>query len=147
MKQILKYIPLKYVPYAAWVQALVATLGSLYFSEIRHFTPCVLCWYQRIAMYPLVVIIAVGILRKDKRMYQYVLPLSLIGLLISGYHNLLYYKVIPESWAPCVAGVSCTIRFVYWFGWLSIPLLSFTAFSIITACMLIYRNFHRHGRS
>ncbi len=137
----------RYVLYLAWVQALVATLGSLYFSEIRHFVPCVLCWYQRICMYPLVAIIAVGILRKDKKMYQYVLPLSLIGLFISGYHNLLYYKIIPEYLAPCVAGVSCTTHYVYWFGFLTIPLLSFTAFSIITACMLIYRHLNRRGRS
>lgn len=117
---------------------MVATLGSLYFSEIRHFAPCVLCWYQRIAMYPLVALLAVGILRKDKQMYQYIFPLSLTGMLIAGYHNLLYYKIIPESWAPCVSGVSCTIKFVYWFGWLSIPLLSLIAFVIINACMYIY---------
>ena len=137
----------RYVLYVAWIQALVATLGSLYFSEIRHFAPCVLCWYQRICMYPLVAIIAVGILRKDKQMYQYVLPLSLVGLLISSYHNLLYYKIIPEYLAPCVAGVSCTTHYVYWFGFLTIPLLSFTAFSIITTCMFIYRHLNQHGRS
>ncbi len=123
--------------YIAWTQALVATLGSLYFSEIRKFPPCVLCWYQRILMYPLVILIAVGILRRDKQMYQYILPMSVLGMLISGYHNLLYYHIIPENLAPCVAGVSCTTRFFAWFGFITIPLLSMTAFTIITICMIL----------
>lgn len=124
--------------YIAWIQALVAMLGSLFFSEIMHFPPCVLCWYQRIAMYPLVAILAGGILRKDKAIYLYVLPLSLIGLGISIYHNLLYYKILPESIAPCVNGVSCTTKFIEWFGFITIPFLSFVAFSIITICMVFY---------
>lgn len=125
------------IRYIAFAQALLATLGSLYFSEIAHFTPCVLCWYQRICMYPLVAILAVGILKKDKNLPYFVLPLSLIGLAISSYHNLLYYGVIPEALAPCTAGVSCTTRFFAWFGFVTIPLLSFTAFAIITACMVL----------
>src|SRR5579864_5425272 len=98
----------KNVLYIAWVQSLLAMLGSLYFSEIKKFPPCILCWYQRILMYPLVLIIAVGILRKDKNLPHYVLPLSAIGTIIAVYHNLLYMNIIPESLAPCVAGVSCT---------------------------------------
>ena len=72
--------------YTAWVTSLMATVGSLFFSEILHFPPCMLCWYQRILMYPLVVIIAVGILRRDKGVYQYVLPLSITGFIIPGPH-------------------------------------------------------------
>src|SRR3954465_8462725 len=83
----------------AWLQAVIASAGSLYFSEAMHFTPCVLCWYQRIAMYPLVVILTVGILLRESRLRLYVLPLSLIGLGIAIYHNLFYYGVIPEG--PC----------------------------------------------
>jgi disulfide bond formation protein DsbB len=123
--------------YLAWIQSIVATFGSLYFSEIRKFPPCVLCWYQRILMYPLVILIAVGILRRDKNMHWYVLPLSILGMMISGYHNLLYYGILPESLAPCVAGVSCTTRFFSWFGFITIPLLSMTAFTIITICMIL----------
>ena len=123
--------------YIAWIQSLVATLGSLYFSEIRHFTPCVLCWYQRILMYPLTIIIAVGIWKKDKKVYRYVLPLTIIGGIIALFHNLLYYKILPESAAPCAAGVSCTTKFFAWFGFITIPLLSLTAFLIITVCMVI----------
>ncbi len=128
--------------YIAWVQSLVATLGSLFFSEVLHFTPCVLCWYQSICMYPLLIILTVGILRKEKRIYQYVLPLSLIGFCISIYHNLLYYNFLPESIAPCVTGVSCTTRFIELFGFLTIPLLSLTAFIIITACMLAEKKYN-----
>jgi disulfide bond formation protein DsbB len=129
----------KYILYIAWTQALVATLGSLYFSEIRHFTPCVLCWYQRILMYPLVIIMAVGILRKDKRLYQYVMPLSILGTLIAFYHVLLQKGILPEAVAPCQIGASCTTKFVGYFGFITIPVMSLTAFIVITLCMEFYR--------
>ena len=125
--------------YLAWFQALIATLGSLFFSEIMQLTPCVLCWYQRITMYPLLLILTVGILLRDQRLRFYVLPLSLIGLAIAVYHNLLYYNVIPESIAPCTAGVSCTTRQIEWFGFITIPLMALTAFTIITFSMILYK--------
>lgn len=126
-----------YLPYLAWATALLATLGSLYFSEIAKFPPCILCWYQRTMMYPMAIILAVGILRKDKGLPLYVLPLSLIGMTIGIYHNLLYYNIIPEAIAPCQAGVSCTTKFIEWFGFVTIPLLSLSAFTVITVCMII----------
>lgn len=128
----------KLVLYLAWTQALVAMLGSLFFSEILKYPPCVLCWYQRICIYPLVLIIPVGIINKDKNLPLYVLPLSAVGLTISLFHNLLYYKWIPDTMAPCVSGVSCTTKFIEWFGFVTIPLLAFVAFLVITICMLIY---------
>lgn len=124
--------------YIALAQAIIATLGSLYFSEVMNLPPCVLCWYQRIAMYPLVVILAVGIIRKNRDIVLYVLPLSLVGLAISIYHNLLYWKIIPESIAPCMAGVSCTTKFFEWFGFITIPFLALTAFVVINICMIIF---------
>lgn len=124
--------------YLAWAQALVATLGSLFFSEILKYPPCILCWYQRICTYPLVPILLVGILKKDKNIPYYVLPLTIIGLAISIYHNLLYYKIIPESMAPCIAGVSCTTKFIEWFGFITIPFLALIAFLVITSSMIIY---------
>jgi len=123
---------------AAWVMAFVSTAGSLYFSEILHYPPCILCWYQRIAMYPLVALIAVGIIKKDKNLPYYVLPLSSIGGLLAVYHNLLYYQIIPESAAPCLTGISCTTKFIEWFGIITIPFLSLAAFIFITACMVGY---------
>lgn len=103
--------------YAAWFQVLVATLGSLYFSEIMKLPPCTLCWYQRLFMYPLVHILAVAIISEDRYLKYYCLPLSIIGLLIATYHNLLYYHIVPESIAPCTAGISCTTRQIEWLGW------------------------------
>lgn len=126
----------KLVSYIAWITATVATGASLYASEVAHLPPCVLCWYQRIFMYPLVVIIAVGILKKDKTLPFYVLPLSILGAIVAFYHNLLYFKILPESTTPCLLGISCTTRFFEWFGFVTIPFLSLTAFVVITACMV-----------
>lgn len=120
----------------AFVQSIIAMLGSLYFSEVMKLPPCVLCWYQRIAMYPLVIIFAVGLLRKDKTAVWYALPLSVTGLLIAIYHNLLYYGILPESIQPCTLGVSCTTKFFEWFGFVTIPFLSLVAFTIITTCLI-----------
>jgi len=127
-----------YLPHVAWAQALVATMGSLYFSEIMHLPPCVLCWYQRIALYPLVAILAVGILRKDKAVALYALPFALAGLSIAVYYNLLYWKILPESVAPCTLGISCTTKFFEWFGFITIPLMSLTAFSVLTLILITY---------
>ena len=128
-----------YLSFFAWAQALVATTGSLFFSEVLGLTPCVLCWYQRILMYPLVVVLAVGILLRDQRVRLYALPLSLAGLAVAIYHNLLYYGVIPEGLTQCALGVSCTERQLELFGFLTIPLMSLTAFAVITIAMLLYR--------
>ena len=130
--------------YVAWLQALIATLGSLYFSEVMDLPPCVLCWYQRIAMYPLVVVLAVGILLRENRIRLYVLPLSLAGLAVSIYHNLLYYGVLPEAVAPCTLGVSCTTRQIEWFGFVTIPVMALTAFTVISLSMLFYRSEDSH---
>lgn len=131
------------LPYIAWTQALVATFGSLYFSEVMKLPPCVLCWYQRILMYPIVLIAAVGIIRRDKALPFYILPLSILGWLISIYHNLLYYKIIPESIAPCQLGISCTTRQIEWLGFVTIPLLSLVAFTVINVCFILYSRIER----
>ena len=134
------------VLYIAFVQALIATLGSLFFSEILHFPPCILCWYQRICIYPLVLILAVCIMKKDKNAPYFVLPLSLIGLGISIYQNLLIYKVIPESLAPCTIGVSCTTKYIAYFGFVTIPFLSMLAFLVVTLCLAAYMWFTKKAR-
>lgn len=127
----------------ALIQAILATAGSLIFSEILKFPPCILCWYQRIFMYPLVLILAVGIWKKDKNISYFVLPLSFTGLLIAIYHNLLYYNIISESSAPCTLGISCTTKFIEWFGFITIPFLSMTAFLSIT--LLTFLNLKLNG--
>jgi disulfide bond formation protein DsbB len=128
----------KNIIYLAWLQALAATLGSLYYSEIKNYTPCVLCWYQRIFMYPLVLIIAVGILRKDKGLASYVLPLSIPGMLIALYHVLLQKGILPEAVAPCSIGASCLTKYTGYFGFITIPVMSLTAFVVINLCLFIY---------
>ena len=129
----------KNILYIAWVQALAATLGSLYYSEIKNYSPCSLCWYQRILMYPLVLIIAVGILRKDKeQLPYYVLPLSILGWFISLYHILLQKGILPEAIAPCTIGASCLTKYTGYFGFITIPVMSFAAFTVINICMFIY---------
>jgi len=127
------------LPYLAWIIALVATVGSLFFSEVMDLPPCVLCWYQRVAMYPLVLIIGSGIIMRDGRMTSYALPLSLIGLAISIYHNLLYYGLIPESITPCTEGISCTSRQIEWLGFITIPLMALTAFLSVSLCLILYK--------
>lgn len=128
----------KNIIYSAWIQAIAATLGSLYYSEIKHYTPCVLCWYQRIFMYPLVLIIAVGILRKDKNLPYYVLSLSIPGMLIALYHVLLQKGILPEAVAPCSIGASCLIKYTGYFGFITIPVMSLTAFAVINICFFVY---------
>lgn len=117
----------------AWLIALVATAGSLFFSEVMRLPPCVLCWYQRIAMYPLVLLLGVALLRGERKVLAYVWPLAGLGLAIAVYHNLLYYHVIPESLSPCVEGISCTTRQIEWFGFVTIPFLALTAFVLLNA--------------
>lgn len=124
--------------YFSLIISIIATAGSLIFSEILKFPPCVLCWYQRICMYPLVVIFAVGIWKKDKNIPYFAFPLSIIGLLIALYHNLLYYKIIPEAALPCTLGISCTTKYIEWFGFITIPFLSFLSFAAISILMLLY---------
>lgn len=131
------------VLYIAWVTALASMVTSLYFSDVLGFAPCVLCWYQRIAMYPLVLIIGIGIVKKDRNFYNYALPLSLVGGAIAFYQNLLYYKVIPISLAPCISGISCTAEYIKLFGFVDIPLLSFISFLIVTVSLLIHKKLNK----
>lgn len=128
------------VLYIAWVISIVATLGSLYFSEIQEFVPCELCWYQRILMYPLVLIIGVAVFSNDFKVKRYVLPLTLIGAGIGIMHYLQQKVPSLSDLTPCAQGVPCNIEYINWFGFVTIPFLSLTAFILITICMLLIRN-------
>ncbi len=125
--------------YISWAIALASFVGSVYFAEVMGIPRCVLCWWQDIFMYPLVLIIGVGILRKDRSLASYVLPLSIVGLAIALYQNLLVWHVISESLAPCVAGVSCVTQTFVALNFITIPLLSLVAFSLITLLMVFHR--------
>ncbi len=117
--------------FVAWLISAISTLGSLFFSEIMDLPPCVLCWYQRICMYPLVIILFIGFMTSDKKVLKYAAPLGLIGWIIAVYHNLLYYHLIPKSASPCVKGISCTTVQIEWLGFITIPFLSLVGFSLI----------------
>ena len=115
--------------------AVVATLGSLYLSEVANFVPCRLCWYQRIAMYPLVPVLGVAVARRDHGVRFYVLPVAVIGGLISTYHVLLERFPSLES-GVCEATNPCTLLWVRRFGYLTIPTMALSAFALIVVLLL-----------
>lgn len=122
--------------YLAWLLALIATLGSLYFSEVRHFVPCQLCWYQRILMYPLVPILGIASYRQDRDVVLYTLPLSLLGIGVSLFHYL--DQKIPGFGPPglCSSGVPCSAAYIDWFGFVTIPFLALIAFTGISVALI-----------
>lgn len=117
--------------YLIWIIAMASMFGSLFFSEVLGYAPCILCWYQRIFWYPLVILVPMGIMRADKAIKTYILGLVVPGFLIALYHTLLNWNVIPERLAPCTAGVSCITKYINWFGFINIPFLSFLGFLTI----------------
>ena len=129
--------------FGGWLIAGVSTLGALFFSEVMELPPCVLCWYQRIFMFPLAILLPMGLFPFDRKIIRYALPLALGGWLIALFHVLLVGGLIPESIRPCTQGVPCTEVQIEWLGFLTIPLLSFVAFSAISALMFAarYRSF------
>jgi disulfide bond formation protein DsbB len=98
--------------------------------------PCVLCWYQRIFMFPLVFVLAVGLLPYDAKVVRYALPLSVVGLLIAAFHALLLAGFIPANLTPCTQGVPCSKVQIQWFGFLTIPLMSVLAFLAISLLLV-----------
>jgi disulfide bond formation protein DsbB len=121
----------------AWVAALIATIGSLYFSEVLHYIPCTLCWYQRIFMYPLAIILGIAFYQNDKGITKYALPLSIVGMVISGYHTVLQKVPYLQQFEMCTSGVPCSEDYLNWLGFITIPMLAFIAFTIITISLLL----------
>lgn len=126
--------------FLCWLLASFSTAGSLFFSYVMQFEPCVLCWYQRIFLFPLVIILAVGLFPLERSVVKYALPLAIAGWLTALYHSLLYSGVIPENIQPCSQGISCTEEYINLFGFVTIPVLSLLSFSSIIALLII---FHR----
>jgi disulfide bond formation protein DsbB len=123
----------------AWLVALVATLGSLFYSEVIGFPPCRLCWFQRIAMYPMAVVLLVGAIRREFQVKYYALPLALIGFAISVYH-------VFVQWFPALEGTSCdpnnpcSSKFVEVFGFVTIPFMAGAGFILIAVLLGFYVN-------
>lgn len=136
--RIVTQILYRYGGHLAFAPALTAMLGSLYYSEIAGFIPCELCWYQRILMYPLTLIILIGILKRDEYLPAYVLPFSLVGMGVSTYHYL-FQRGIISSVGACNVGIPCNTRWVNYFGFVTIPFMALTAFILITLVMAATR--------
>ncbi len=107
--------------------SVISIFGSLFFSEILKFPPCSLCWYQRIFIYPIALIVLAGVYFKSKDTNKFILPLAWLGLIFSIYHNLIYYKII-EVIVPCSEVSPCTAQQLNYLGFITIPLLSLLAF-------------------
>lgn len=123
---------------AAWLLALLATGGALFLGEVMSMTPCVLCWYQRIAMFPLALILGMAVYSDDRRGALYALPLALAGVGLATYHSLLIAGYIPAAWILCGAGASCANQKVDILNGLQLPWLSLAAFAAITVFLLLY---------
>lgn len=128
----------------AWFVSLVAMSGSMYFSDVVGFVPCLFCWYQRIAMYPIVLVLGMGLLYKDPRVWRFALPLPLVGVALSLYHVALQYQPSLEI-VSCGTGVSCSARYMAVFGFVSIPVMSAAAFLLISALLIMVRTVQLGG--
>lgn len=142
---IIKRITTDHLAYAIWLLSLSAVFGSLYFSEIAKLEPCTLCWYLRILLYPIFFISSIAIIRKEQKLLPYyVLPLSILGSLLSFYHSLLQWGVTKEAFTLCSAttNVACGESNLTFFGFITIPFLGFICSLMITilALWIAYKN-------
>jgi disulfide bond formation protein DsbB len=123
---------------AAWAVALVSTFAALFIGEVMGMMPCQLCWYQRILMFPLAVILGMAAFGNERRGAVYALPLALGGAAVAGYHSALVAGWVPQWWIPCGAGPSCSDQKLVILGDIQIPWLSLLAFTAIVALLLVY---------
>jgi disulfide bond formation protein DsbB len=122
--------------FGCWLVATLSTLGALFFSEVMELPPCVLCWYQRIFMFPLVLMLPMGLFPFDAKVIRFALPLVGLGWGLSAFQALLVAGMIPENIKPCTRGVPCSEVQIEWLGFVNIPLLSFVAFSTMVALLV-----------
>ncbi|WP_182102738.1 disulfide oxidoreductase [Niallia taxi] len=126
--------------FLAFAIALISISGSLYFSEILGYIPCKLCWFQRVTMYPLTIILGIAAVKKDFRQIYYVLPFAVIGMILGIYHYSIQKGFISTDDTFC-GRVPCTGQYINWFGFLTIPLLSLMAHTLIfIICLLLHKN-------
>ncbi len=118
----------------AFAVAAIAMAGSLFYSEVAHFPPCEMCWFQRIAMYPLAIVLLVAAITRDDRAWRYAVPLASIGLLVSLYHYQL--ELFPNQPSACSTTIPCSVRFVSEFGFVSIAFMAGAAFISVLALQL-----------
>ncbi len=126
--------------YIVIAQVIAAIVGSLYFSDVKGFEPCVLCWYQRIFMYSLLPVVTIALLKRERRIYHYTIPMAILGIIVSIYHNLLYTGIIKNE-DFCSRGISCTSKYIEYFGFVTIPFLALVGFAVIITLSIINRNY------
>jgi disulfide bond formation protein DsbB len=121
----------------AWIVAAVTMGGSLYYSQVANFVPCELCWAQRICLYPFAIVLLVAALRRDRKVWTYVVPVAVIGAAIAAYHVQL--QAYPAQQSFCSTLVPCTTRYVWEFGFVSLPFMSLAASTFIITMVLVAR--------
>lgn len=133
----MNYIKLNWHKLIILIVSFTAMSGSLYFSEIVGYLPCNLCWWQRIFMYPIVFIIIMGLFQKGNEVLKYIGSLSFIGMFVSSYH--IFIEETGNESAFCAPGtVSCAVKYIDWYGFITIPVLCFTAFLLINLTLIVY---------
>ncbi len=120
----------------AWAIAAVAMAGSLYFSEVLGYVPCNLCWYQRLLIYPQVILLGIATVRRDFKIAYYVLPMMIISFLISTYHYLMEKTDFVTSSSKVCGIVPCDAEYINWLGFITIPFLAGTAAILISILMI-----------
>ncbi|GKV69878.1 putative disulfide formation protein [Sporosarcina sp. NCCP-2716] len=120
-----------------WTVALVATAGSLYYSEVKGYVPCLYCWYQRILMYPIILIAGVALIQKNSRIAVTTAVFSGIGVLLSGYHYALQKVNLLQNHAGTCGEVPCTAQYVNYLGFITIPFMALTAFIFILIASIL----------
>jgi disulfide bond formation protein DsbB len=130
--------------FLAWILVTSGTLISLFFSEIVKLPVCVLCWYQRIALYPLVIMLPFALFPFDVNVIRYASPLVIFGWFVALFHVLVVAKIIPEAAQPCVQGIPCSEIHFNLFGFLNIPVMSLVTFSVLGLLLfLAKKSFNR----
>ncbi len=124
----------------AWLIALLSTFSALFIGEVLGQEPCLLCWYQRIAMFPLAIILGIACFREDAGVWRYALPLAVAGGVVAFWHSGLFLGLIPKAIEPCGQGPSCTSADMTILGGLPLPVLSLGAFAAIALCLMISRS-------
>lgn len=132
----------------AFLVALFSTIGSLFYSMAIGWDPCVLCWYQRIFMYPLVLLLPLAMWRKEEgRIADYALLLATPGLLFTVYHHLIQMGVMPSAFCSADVAASCAQRFIFELGYITMPFMALVAFALIILFVFARKQYEKISKN
>ncbi|MDN3954974.1 disulfide oxidoreductase [Sporolactobacillus laevolacticus] len=140
-------IPNHYLLLFSWIVAIIATGGSLFFSQIMHLVPCTLCWYQRILMYPLVISLGIAYLMNDFSFKKYILPVSCLGFILACYHYIIQMLPLFNAVRFCSPSNPCAVKDFSIFGFITIPFMSAVAFLLITLIMMLVKSYSEERKA